>query len=228
VQQPLSFEQARAQLQQLARLHAYAWPGMGRVAPDWVVPHDPLPEGEAGAYQRGQLRPEVYAHYMSQPRGVAVSRQFHDRERMEAAMERLRALDAAAPRCLLHVDPHLGNLYFDADNTAGILDWQSVRTGPWAHDVCYQLVSALDVADRPRWERALLALYLDALRDHDVAPPSFDEAWEAYRLHHAYGLYYWLVNPVEFQTEVNNCAVTPRFAAAALEHGTFELLLGRG
>lgn len=143
-------------------------------------------------------------------------------------MERLRALDAAAPCCLLDVDPHLGNLYFDDDGTAGVLDWQSVRVGSWAHDVCYELVSSIDVADRPRCERPLLALYLDALRGHAVTPPSFDEAWEAYRLHHVYGLYYWLVNPVELQTEVNNCAVAPRFAAAALEHGTFELLLGRG
>ncbi len=33
-----------------------------------------------------------------------------------------------------------------------------------------------------------------------------------------------LVNPVEFQVEVNNCAVAPRFAFAAIDHDTFALL----
>jgi hypothetical protein len=46
----------------------------------------------------------------------------------------------------------------------------------------------------------------------------------AYRRQTVYGLYYWLVNPVEFQVEVNNCAVASRFAFAAIDHGTFELL----
>jgi hypothetical protein len=40
----------------------------------------------------------------------------------------------------------------------------------------------------------------------------------------AYGLYYWLVNPVEFQAEINNCAVAPRFAQAAIDLGTFQRL----
>jgi hypothetical protein len=31
----------------------------------------------------------------------------------------------------------------------------------------------------------------------------------------------WLVNPVEFQAELNNCAVAPRFALAALDHDAF-------
>ncbi len=30
-----------------------------------------------------------------------------------------------------------------------------------------------------------------------------------------------LVNPVEFQAELNNCAVAPRFALAALDHDAF-------
>jgi hypothetical protein len=37
-------------------------------------------------------------------------------------------------------------------------------------------------------------------------------------------LYYWLVNPIEFQAELNNCAVAPRFALAALDHHTLERL----
>jgi aminoglycoside phosphotransferase (APT) family kinase protein len=163
---------------------------------------------------------------MASPRGVAVSRSFHDRERMLRAMEQLRLLDREGPRCLLHGDCHLGNLYLEADGTPGFLDWQSVRQGPWVHDVAYFLGSALDIIDRPRWERTLLEHYLCELASAGIDPPPFDGAWANYGCQMVYGLFYWLVNPVEFQTELNNCAVAPRFAMAAIDHRSFEQLLG--
>jgi len=227
VETPLSRAQAAAQLEALASCHARWWSSPefdagGELA--WVEHLDPLPEGEAGAYQRGQLRPEVYAHYMNLPRGRAVSRLFHDRDRMEQAMERLRTVDRQGAYCLLHTDPHLGNLYIDADGAAGLLDWQAVRRGPWSHDFAYLLISSLDMLDRRAWERELLQHYLDALRSLGVPAPDFDAAWQAYRLQAVYGLYYWLVNPVAFQVEENNCAIAPRFALAAIDHGTLDLL----
>jgi len=127
-------------------------------------------------------------------------------------MELLRVVDRSGPHCFLHVDPHLGNLYIDADGVAGLLDWQAPRRGPWVHDFAYFLISSLDVLDRREWERPLLQHYLDALRAHGVAAvPAFEDAWLAYRQQ-------------EFQVEVNNCAVAPRFALAAIDHDTFALL----
>ncbi len=227
VQQTLTYEQAAAQLEMLANLHAQWWLSAEFVPGDelgWVEALDPLPEGQAGTYQRSRLQPDVYAQCMALPRGLAVSRLFHDRDRMESAMERLRKVDQFGPYCLLHTDPHLGNLYLDDAGRPGLLDWQSVRKGPWSHDFTYFLVSSLDMLERREWERPLLQFYLDALRARGVTPPIFNEAWEAYRAQSVYGLYYWLVNPVEFQAEVNNCAVAPRFAFAAIDHGTFDLL----
>lgn len=227
VQRPLSYEQAKGFIELLASLHAQWWMS-GEFGPDrslsWVDHLDPFPEGELGAYQRSRIVPGVYAECMSLPRGIAVSRRFHDRDRMEQALERLRKVDREGPWCLLHTDPHLGNLYFDAGGRPGILDWQSLRRGPWAHDVNYFLVSSLDMVDRREWEKPLLQHYLEALRRRGVDAPRFDEAWEAYRRQTVYGLYYWLVNPVEFQAEINNCAVAPRFAFAAIDHDTFSLL----
>jgi aminoglycoside phosphotransferase (APT) family kinase protein len=122
------------------------------------------------------------------------------------------------------MDPHLGNWYLDRDGRPGLLDWQSVRKGPWAHDFNYCVVSSVDMLDRRAWEQDLLRHYLDALRWRSISPPAFEEAWLAYRQQTVYGLYYWLVNPIEFQVEVNNCAVASRFAFAAIDHGTFDLL----
>jgi hypothetical protein len=223
VPSPLTYEQARAQLRALASLHARWWDSgsldvTGELG--WLLRLDPLPEGEAGRYQRGQLVPDVYARYMALPRGAAVSHYFHDRDRMLRAMERLRVIDRQGPVCVLHGDAHLGNLYFDADGAAGVLDWQAVRQGPWHHDVAYFLGSALDVLDRRAWEESLLEFYLDELRRRGVAAPDFEDAWAGYCSQMVYGLYYWLVNPVEFQAEINNCAVAPRFAQAIIDHGT--------
>jgi aminoglycoside/choline kinase family phosphotransferase len=227
VQRTLTYEQAAAQLDTLASLHAQWWESAefasgGPLA--WIDALDPLPEGVLGTYQRSRLQPAVYAECMALPRGVAVSSRFHDRDRMERAMERLREVDRVGPHCLLHTDPHLGNWYLDRECRPGLLDWQSVRKGPWAHDVNYCVVSSVDMLDRRAWERDLLQHYLGALQSHGVSPPALEEAWLAYRQQTVYGLYYWLVNPIEFQVEVNNCAVASRFAFAAIDHGTFELL----
>jgi aminoglycoside phosphotransferase (APT) family kinase protein len=162
---------------------------------------------------------------MKLPRAVAIPKFMHDRDRMERALVQLTAFCRTGPQCFLHGDYHLGNLYFDADGRAGTLDWQSGRRGHWSHDVTYFLVSALDIADRRRWDRALLQHYLGRLEAHGVTqPPTFDTAWEAFRLQIIDGLYFWLVNPVEFQAEENNCAVAPRFAMAALDHDTFSMI----
>lgn len=228
VQEPLTFAQAAAHLDVIARYQAKWWdspalqPG-GEL--DYLTVWDPLPDGERGTYQWGQLKPETWAHYMSLPRGAAVPKMMHDREQMQRALLKLKAFDRVGPFCFLHGDYHLGNLYFDADGTIGTLDWQSFCKGPWSHDVTYFIVSALDIVDRRRWDKALLACFLERLAAHGVRnPPSFDEAWEHFRRQIIDGLYFWLVNPVELQAEVNNCAVAPRFAMAAIDHGTFELM----
>ena len=197
VQRPLTYDQAAAQLDTLASLHAQWWesaefePG-GPLA--WIDALDPLPEGTLGTYQRSRLQPEVYAECMALPRGVAVSRSFHDRDRMERAMERLRSsIGRDRSACCIRIP--ISATYLDRDGPPGLLDWQSVRKGPWSHDLNYFLVSSLDMLDRRAWERALLQHYLDALRARGVTPPTFDAAWQAYRAQTVYGLYYWLVNP---------------------------------
>lgn len=228
VQHPLTFAQAAEHLDIMARFHAKWWnspefqPG-GTL--DYLHVWEALPRGERGAYQWGQLKPEVWSEIMKLPRAVAIPQFMHDRERMQTALLKLTEFGRQEPYCFLHGDYHLGNLYFDADGRAGTLDWQSFCKGHWSHDVTYFMVSALDIADRRKWDKALLAYYLERLSAHGVAtPPGFDTAYDAFRRQIIDGLYFWLVNPVEFQAEVNNCAVAPRFAMAALDHDTFALM----
>ena len=222
VQAPLARDQAAAFLADLAVLHARWW-NAPELADDgalgWLIHHDPLPDAAWGAFGRGQLQPENWSRYMALPRALALPAPCRDRDAVHAALQALRRFGATGPRCVIHGDAHLGNMYLSQGGAPGFLDWQTVRRGHWAQDVTYFLVSALDPLDRRAWERDLIAGYLAALARNGVADaPAEAAAWAAIRAHIVYGLFYWTVNPVEWQAEANNAAVAPRFAWAAVDH----------
>ena len=226
VERPLGREAAKAYLDVLARLHARFWdsdalkPG-GRF--DGINHWEALPPLPRGAYAHGQLEEAVFGHYLDLPRGRALPQIFHDSGRMRAALERANRLGHEQPWCMVHGDFHLGNLYLDGDGRPGVLDWQTWSRGHWAHDVTYFLASALDMLDRRAWIDGLMAHYLERLAAHGArGVPDHAAAMEAFRVHLVYGLFMWLTNPVAFQTEANNSAVAPRFAFAAIDHGTYD------
>ncbi|KHK89105.1 phosphotransferase [Novosphingobium malaysiense] len=224
VHNPLTFAQASSFLDNMARLHAAYWnspefePGGSlQDIPFW----DAVSPGAGGDHARRQLQPDAWEQHMNLPRGIGLPQRFRDRDWMIRALDALNAFGRRGDFTLLHADHHLGNLYLDGQGRAGVLDWQSPAKGAWSHDLTYFLVSALDIEDRRNWDRALVGHYINRLRDCGVVrPPSLDEAMEAFRIQIVDGLFYWAVNPVEWQEELNNCAVAPRFAIAALDHDT--------
>jgi hypothetical protein len=96
------------------------------------------------------------------------------------------------PQTVLHGDAHVGNCYSLPNNTIGFYDWQMVRTGSWAHDVGYFMVSALTVDDRRNADKELLLRYLDALGAAGAKAPSLEDAWTRFRSTPVYGLHLWL------------------------------------
>lgn len=200
VENPLTYDQAAAFLDILARLHGAFWNSLEFAAGGALADLDtwmPLPPPLGlGLYAHGQLEPATWAHYMALPRCLAVPRMFHDLQRMRAGLEALNDFSRQGPVCLLHADFHLGNLYHEADGSPGVLDWQSYAKGHWSHDVTYFLVSALDPVDRRHWESALVGHYLSRLSQEGVAaPPTLDEAMQAFRIQIIDGLFYWMINP---------------------------------
>ncbi len=105
----------------------------------------------------------------------------------------------AAPSTLLHGDPHVGNTYLLPEERGGLLDWQLMMRGCWAHDVTYLLVTSLDPAVRRTHQRDLLAEYLDDLRSRGVPDvPSVSAALEQCRAAALWGLVIgWLICPPE-------------------------------
>ena len=222
-QRPQHPAQVARRLEAMARYHAQTW-NSPAFAPgqrwDFIGGRH---EGWSVVYQDRYLAPEMWQHFMNSPRGAAVSTRLHDGEWMRGALRALGRYHQQFPVCLIHGDTHLGNLYEEADGTPGFFDMQVARA-PWFTEVTYHLVAALDLNERPLSEEALLLHYLDALRREGIDAPGFAEAWEAYRREIAYGLFIFLINETRFQTEAVNTAYSARFGAAALQHGTIELL----
>jgi hypothetical protein len=162
---------------------------------------------------------EGWEHWVRQPRGSEVPPAYHSRAAIRSVYERLWELERAGTTpCLLHGDPHLGNMFFEPDGTPGFLDWQRVMQGHWAHDVAYFMISALEPAICAAHERELLERYLRRRGQLIAAraeptPAELSAAFLDYRRQAAHGLV-WVINPLTMQPEVINTANARRFGAA--------------
>lgn len=88
---------------------------------------------------------------------------------------------AQGPCTLLHGDPHVGQTYRTSTGRMGYTDWQLTMSGGWAYDVACFIGSTCEPADRRAWEADLLGDYLEKLGKAGGHPPSYDEAFLAYR-----------------------------------------------
>jgi hypothetical protein len=129
-----------------------------------------------------------------------------------------------AAMVLIHGDEHLGNLYVTSDGNPGVIDWVA-RPEHWPIGIAYFLLCALDIADRRKWERALLSHYVTRLVSHGARDvPSFEDAWFLYRCASFYPVVTWLKNSAVWQPEAINTANAVRAATAALDHDALGLL----
>ena len=128
-----------------------------------------------------------------------------------------------APTTLLHGDPHLGNTYLLPGGRAGLLDWQLMMRGSWAHDVTYLLVTALPPEVRRAHQHDLLAEYLDALAAAGVrrrTEPA--DAFEQCRAAALWGLVIgWLICPPENYGEEITAGNISRTVTAVADYDTF-------
>lgn len=224
-QQPQAVADVARRLDVLADFHAASWSAPG-AAPD---PRFATLAGRftdwSMVYVRRYLEPETWAHYCKLPRGAAVSVSLHDRAWMERAFIDFAAIERSGPRCVIHGDTHLGNLFVRPGGTPGFFDAQPAMANP-VMEVAYHVTAALDLADRRAAEETLLTRYLDRLSAGGVAVPAWADAWRWYRQFIAYGYFIFLINETRFQTEAVNTAYAARFGAAMLDHDV-KAMVGR-
>jgi hypothetical protein len=86
------------------------------------------------------------------------------------------------PQTVLHGDGHAGNTYGLPDGRSGLLDWQLIQRGPGIREISYFFTHSLPTELRRQHQEDLIRLYLSTLQEYGVTdPPTFDEAWKAYR-----------------------------------------------
>jgi hypothetical protein len=193
---PISLAQIRSLLDTLARLHAKFWMSPRFDAELAWVPRTNLggmyPVFDSIGFDliRDQLRRSVDKRELIAPLGRSI-------EQLWTAMWRVQTEFNREPTTLCHGDAHIGNTYLLDEAHAGLLDWQLMVRGCWAHDVSYLLATGLTVEHRRAHERELLGEYLEALARYGVAtPPSPTQAWLRYRQGMIWGLVIgWLITP---------------------------------
>ena len=219
--EPAGPETAAVVIDALARLHSATWEDDSVAG----LPYVRRGIGPAGAGSEWFLQqtPETVAGWIEERKEVDIPPEVNDPERIVTAFWRLAAQTTEGPLCLLHSDAHIDNLYF-RNGDPGFLDFQSLRFSSFAWDLSYFLCKSLEVPDRRNHEEALVRRYLDQLSHHGVRPPSFEDAWLAYRKYVLYALFTSIVNPDFFKPREINIAWMSRSVAAAADLRSFEAL----
>lgn len=99
-------------------------------------------------------------------------------ERFIERYDHMVDLSLEDPHTLCHRDFRLDNMHFRADGTPVVFDWGGVAHGGGLYDVAYFLAGSLDIDERRACGDALLARYLERLRESGVELPEGDlERW---------------------------------------------------
>ncbi len=219
---PVSVDEVRSILGHLATLHAQFWDSprfTGDLA--WVA--TPTSGGMFEVFDQIGLElieDQVGRHPFKQELIAPLGRSVAE---MWDLLWRVQARHGEAPTTLLHGDPHIGNTYLLPGARGGLLDWQLMMRGSWAHDVTYLLVTSLDPETRRRNQRDLLGEYLDRLAEAGSGGvPSAADAFEQYRSAALWGLVIgWLICPPENYGPEITAANISRTVAAVEDLETF-------
>jgi hypothetical protein len=212
-------EQARAALVGLAAHHATFWNGAHLEAADFIpVINGPLNQAGSAIYDaslpgfmaafESSIKPEL-AEFVAT---------------YSAARPKILDDLAAMPHTLVHFDFRADNLFFDADGSVVVIDWQAISKGGGAADVGYFITQNMSVEDRRANETELLHAYHDTLLANGVTDYSFEQLLTDYRVGIACG---WMipvlaVGSLDFTSERAIAlwtAVIERTQQALLDHG---------
>jgi hypothetical protein len=215
----LTVEQAYLLADQLAMLHALWFDAPELAAVDWLAGDDEgddvdrMAEEETGIF--GSFQEWWWEKRTHFPHNEFLPPELLDRQVVKRALVNKYKLEDAGPKCLIHGDPHLGNMFMDRQGRPGLYDW-GPRAGRWANDLNYAIVGSLEVEDRRAHERDILRHYLERLSAHGGPEIGWDDAWLAWRRQAIHGFMYMLCSPRQ-QPEELIALQTERFGYDAMD-----------
>ena len=156
---------AAAALSAAARMHASTW---GERCPEerhWFIGGDAVPRLFHAIYLDNRKTFERRVKPVFRPAVHELARSVR-----RTGLARIRSLHRETPRCLLHADFRLDNLFFDdTGEVASVIDWQSVNRGPAVLDVAYFITGSVDPSTEEAVIDDLLAHYHRGLVEAGVS-----------------------------------------------------------
>jgi hypothetical protein len=214
---PYSTDQVAESIEQYAILHGRTW-SLGQTDAPWLAPR-------LRATMRARGLPDIRGN-LEGPNGTQVPEELRDPDRLFGAVGQLASgLNADMPRCLLHGDAHVGNVYLNASGRPCLVDWQLVQRGPWYLDVGYHLASTLSTDVRRQSESDLLAHYLDRLRHEAGDAPPWDEAIRSIGMGMVYGFFLWAITLKVAQPII--ASMLERLGTAVADHHAYDSVADR-
>jgi thiamine kinase-like enzyme len=211
-----SVDRVADQLAEFAKLHAYAWE-----QPDFVASNEWAATRLEFILNVRGLK-EISANFDG-PNGAAVPDGTRNSQALVDAYRHLSSRTPGAGWTIAHGDAHVGNTFVDRDGRGCLVDWQVIQFAPWGIDVGYHIASALEPDVRAANERDLLQHYLDALGAAGVSDvPSWDVAWDEYRMGIVHGLFLWGIT--QYVRPEVIAQLLRRLGTAADDHGSYQLL----
>jgi Phosphotransferase enzyme family len=217
IMEPWSPDEVLAGLEVLANLHGRTWGAKNSMYP-WLPEYCPLHPLVVTLYEDDNWR-----RTLAEPFADLIPASLRDPRRLSQAQSKMWASDDSAVRCMVHMDPHLGNAYFDRKGQPTFIDWQCVTLSHSIDDVAYFLSGAMVVEDRRKHESDLLRSYLDALHRFGGPALDFNAAWLDYRKQLIHG-FIWALTPSSMQSTARVAAMSERHIAAIVDHDTLRLI----
>ncbi len=218
-----SIDDASYALEALAELHRTFWSNKNLASFDWLP--DINNEGmKVGREVYAQSLPgflEVFGSVVD-PENEELVNRFGDN--VHQLLDRL----AEMPLTVSHMDYRADNLFFAADGSVKIIDFQTFSRHGHAEDVGYFISQNVSIDDRRNNEDDLLRTYHNALTSGGIEY-SFDQLREDYRIGMLYGwvIPVFAVGTLDFSSERAVSlwtAVIERCQAAYIDHGVSDLL----
>jgi len=173
----VSSDAAAGALEELASFHARFFDADARttLAPWLAVP----------SVQHASVAARLMRHVLDGHRHELTSAYVAAGEIFVSHHDRLDELWHGGPQTYVHGDTHIGNVFLDGKRV-GFHDWGLSRVSTPMRDVSYFLTMSVDPDERRKSERALVRLYLGALRSAGGPSIDFDEAWFNHRVQAGY------------------------------------------
>ena len=170
--------QARAALEQIARVHAQTHDNATVMSLPWLrAGRASLPDRQAWTHMFEQYKAR-YTEALSEDL-LRVGHDFAD------CVENYRKLvNESSPRSLIHSDFRLDNVMIESTGDGDkvtVLDWQTVLAGPPLLDVGFFIATSFPPEVRRRNEIDLVLAYHTALVENGVSDYPFEDCWIDYR-----------------------------------------------